>query len=324
MFSKLYAITWTTFIETIRQPVFNVLLWTALFWMVVFGPSLSAYSLDSGKDVKILQDVALATILLYGLLASAFSAAHVISREIESRSILTVISKPVPRPLFLIGKFLGVSGALTVGVYLLALALLMLVRHGVMETVVDKFDQPVLVFGLGAILVSLVAAGFGNYVYGWHFTTALTAWIVPLGTAAFALVLFFGKQWEIQPPTKDFGNLQLFYALINILFAVLILGAFAIALATRFSQVTTLILCAAVFLFGLLSDYYLGGQQQPLLYQLGFYALPNFQYFWLGDPLTQDLVIPGEQVARCAAYATLYMGAVLALGIALFQTREVS
>ena len=52
--------------------------------------------------------------------------------------------------------------------------------------------------------------------------------------------------------------------------------------------------------------------------------MPNFQFFWLGDPITQGQLIPGAHVALTAAYAGLYALAVLSLGIALFQTREVS
>ncbi len=52
--------------------------------------------------------------------------------------------------------------------------------------------------------------------------------------------------------------------------------------------------------------------------------MPNFQFFWAGDALTQERLIPAAQVARVAGYAVLYSLGVLSLGVALFQTREVS
>ena len=327
MFTKLAAITANTFTETVRQPIYGVLLWVAAFWIAYVSPSLAAFTLVSGSNIKVMMDVSLATMLLYGLLASAFSAVGVITREIESHTVLTVISKPVSRPVFLLGKYLGVTGAVLVGYYFLSLVLFMAARHGVMETASDKFDQPVLIFGLLAVVVSFVAATFGNYMYGWHFSTTLTAWVVPLGTVALALVLCISPQWHLQAPWTDFGNLQLLYATIMAFCAVLILTAFAVALATRFSQVVTLVLCAGVFILGLLSDHYLGRPAQAgesPLYSLFYAAVPNFQFFWPGEPITQELMIPGQQVALAAGYAGLYALAVLSLGVALFPTREVS
>ncbi len=360
MFSKLYAIAGNTFTETIRQPIFVILMLAAGFLLVI-NPSLAAFSLESGKDSKIMIDVGLATLLLYGLLACSFSATSVITREIESHTVLTVVSKPVSRPLFITGKYFGVVAALLVGFYFLCLIFLMTVRHGVMETNADKLDGPVLVFGTLAVLVSVGAATFCNYVYSWHFTTTLTAFLVPTGSLALLGVLLLSREWKPQPIDTDFGNLQVLYAVLLIFFAVAVLAAFAVAIATRFSQVTTLILCAGVLIGGLMMDYAVGrhldgarGQLQKtevrlaatqpavgdelaalqreksrlrtecLRLGIAYALLPNFQYFWVGDAITQDEKIVGDQVAAVAGYAALYALAALGLAVALFQTREVS
>jgi len=334
MLTKTYAILSTTFIETIRQPIYGVLLFVAI-GMLVLNPSIAGFSLEGGGgDDKIMTDVALSTMLLYGLLASVFSATGVITREIESFTVLTVVSKPVSRPIFLIGKFLGVAVAMIVAYYVLSIAFLMTVRHGVMSTNADKFDLPVLWFGFGAIAISLVAASFGNYIYGWHFFSALLGWLVPLATVAFAAALFFDDGFAVKSPLSDFGKLsldqvlQIVYALVLVFLAVMILTAFAVALATRFSQVITLILCCGVFLLGLLSDYYFGlHTDQGPLYNLAYRALPNFQFFWIGDALTQGVKLDPATMARhvlsVAAYAGIYTLAILSFGVALFQTREV-
>ncbi len=323
MHRKFYAIVRNTFVETIRQPIFSVLMWVAVAMLIV-NPSLAQWSLQAGQDNKILQDVGLATLLLFGLVASAFSATGVITREIENRTVLTVISKPVGRLSFLLAKYVGVSGALLVGYYFLCLVLMMTVRHGVMETVSDKYDMPVMVFSGTALAISLIVATFGNYMYGWHFPTALIAWVVPLGTVALALTLFFDPQWVVQSPRSDFGNMQMIYAITTTFFSVLVLTAFAVTISTRFSQVMTLIFCAAVFCLGLLSDYLVGQYvEQSLVYKALYAALPNFQFFWLADALTQDQTIPGAHVLRLMAYSALYIPAVLAMGVAMFQTREV-
>jgi hypothetical protein len=326
MLAKLFAIAKTTLLETIRQPIYGVLLWVAA-GLLIINPSIAGFTLEGNEgDIKVVKDVGLATLLLYGLLASVFSATSVITREIEAHTVLTVVSKPVHRPVFLLGKYLGVCGAVLVGYYFLSLVFLLSVRHGTMATASDRFDVPVLLFSAIALVVSLLAATFGNYVYGWHFPTALTAWVVPLATAAFGAVLFVSKEWKIQPPGTDFGNMQMVYAIAMTFFGVLILTAFAVALATRFSQVATLLLCAGVYVLGLLSDHYLGRPASgsgAWLYHLLYAAVPNFQFFWAGDALTQQRMIPAMQVAQVAAYSVCYALGVLGLGVALFETREV-
>ncbi len=332
MGNKLWTITRNTFFETIRQPIFGILMWATVVWIAVFGPTLSAFTLEAGGDTKMLIDNCLATLLLFGLLTSVFSASNVVTREIESHTVLTVISKPVGRPTFFVGKYLGVAAAMFVAYYFLSIVFVMAVRHGVMERASDKYDQPVLVLGSAALVISLVAAGFCNYVYGWNFSTTLTAWIVPLATVALVVTLFFDKQWNPQSPTTYFGYKEsinpmgVYFAILLVFLAVMVLTAFAVAFATRFSQVVTLVLCSGVFLLGLLSDYYFGPghkHEQTQLAKLLYGVLPNFQFFWLGDAITQQIDIPAAHVRRVCAYAGIYIAAVLAGGVALFQTREV-
>jgi len=324
MFSKLAAIAANTFTETIRQPVYSILVWVAIFWVALVSPSLAAFSLEIGNDAKVMQDVGLATLLLYGLLASVFSATGVITREIESQTVLTVVSKPVSRPLFVVGKYVGVTTAILVGYYLVSLTFFMAARHGTMETAADQWDQPVWTFGLVAVGLAVLAGAFGNYFYGWNFFTTLTATVVPAMTLALGLVLFISPKWAWQPPWTDFHDGQLASAVIMMFFAVVILTAFAVAFSTRFSQVVTFMLCVGMLLLGLLSDYYLGlRQDEGQIFQLAYHVLPNFQFFWVGSALTQELTINPALVGNTAAYTLLYTLAVLGLGVALFQNREV-
>lgn len=330
MWTRLLAIARTTFLETLRQPIFGVLIWTTVA-LLLLNPLLAAYSLEHGKDIKIMIDVALSTLLLYGLLISVFSATGVITREIESYTVLTVLSKPVSRATFLVGKYLGVAAAIVVGFYFLVVVFLMTMREGVLETSAQHADWPTIVFGLVALGISLTVATFCNYVYGWHFFSTLTAWITPLATAALVAALCFKRgEWTVQNPASEFGpdgqfgGPEIFYACLLVLLATLVLTAFAVAISTRFSQVMTLTFCAGILLLGLLSDYYVGRRtDEGLLFKLLYVAIPNFQFYWVGDALTQDLKIAWQHVARVAGYSAAYIAAVLAVGVAVFEPREV-
>lgn len=322
MFPKLTAIAANAFTETIRQPLYGVLMWSFMLWLAL-SPSLAAFSLEAGGDVKIVKGVGVASLLLYGLLASVFAATGVITRELESRTVLTVISKPVSRTTFLLGKYLGVTGAVLIAYYILSLAFILTIRHGVMETVSDNLDGPVWIFGLSAVLISGVVAAFGNYAYGWHFSSTLTYCIAPLGTVAWILVLLLDKEWKPQPITKDF-DLPLLMAVMLSFMGTMVLTSFAVTLSTRLSQGATLLLCSMIYVVGLLSNFYIGQHLSahwimPVLFNI----VPNFQYFWVEDALTEGLLFDPLLVFKVGAYTIAYCLAILSLGVAMFQTREV-
>ena len=126
MFQRFYTVAFITFVETIRQPIYSViLLVTAL--LLILNVSLAGYTFED--DDKLLLDLGLSTLLLSGLFLSAFSAAGVLSREIENKTVLTVISKPISRPLFILGKFAGLMAALVVAFYLSFLVFLLAQRQ---------------------------------------------------------------------------------------------------------------------------------------------------------------------------------------------------
>ena len=64
------------------------------------------------------------------LAAAAFIATAALSREIERKTVLTVVSKPVPRPAVVIGKYLGASGALLTATVPMVIFLHIALRHG--------------------------------------------------------------------------------------------------------------------------------------------------------------------------------------------------
>src|SRR5690606_29714011 len=115
MFNKLWAVTVNSFTETIRQPIYGILVLVTV-GLLVFNVGIAGYTLED--DNKLLKDLGLSTLLLSGLFISAFSASGILSQEIENKTVLTVVSKPISRPVFLLGKFAGLAGALAVAFYL--------------------------------------------------------------------------------------------------------------------------------------------------------------------------------------------------------------
>ncbi|MFQ6048978.1 MAG: hypothetical protein ACE5K7_06405, partial [Phycisphaerae bacterium] len=183
-------------------------------------------------------------------------------------------------------------------------------------------DLPVIVFGCGALLVAVLVSTFGNYFYGWHFGPTAVALATPLMTAAMILIWLIGPKWQLQPITTDIDP-QLLAAMLLVLLAVLVLAAVAVAASTRLGQVMTMVVCTGAFVLGLISSYAFGRfKDQSLLANIGYRITPELTFFWLGDALTQGQNVTAAHVGWVCLYAVLYIAAVLALGVSLFQRRE--
>jgi len=318
---QLSSITRVTFVEAVRQPIFVILLLAGTLLMVI-NPSISGYSMEPGAgDNKMLVDLGLGMVFTAGMFLAAFTATGVIHQEMQSKTALTVVSKPVPRPVFILGKFLGVSGAITIATYLLMLVFMLTLRHRVLQNKQDPLDWPVILFGLGAVLLALGIAGSANYLYKKVFTSTFIYVLMITLTGGFALVTVINKKWGFQSPITDFvadGNRIAEVAVggVLILQGLLIITAFAVALSTRFSQVVTLVTCAVIIGIGIasgtlsqLANSSVGIEPSAPVIQsirtlmdadlpaarksiyLGakfiYIVAPNFQYHWPADAISQ-------------------------------------
>lgn len=193
--NKLAAIIANTFLQTVRQPIFAILVLATLGSFVI-APPLTAWTLDD--DNKMLRDLGLSTLLIQGLFLAAFSAAGVISIEIEQKTVMTVVSKPLPRVLFVFGKFIGVFAAVTVAHYVATIAFLMCMRHGVIQRASESPDPTVILLGPGLVLLMLLAASIANYLFDWKFLPTAVAFIVPALTAAICVLAFIDRDWKLK------------------------------------------------------------------------------------------------------------------------------
>ncbi|MEZ6241789.1 MAG: ABC transporter permease [Phycisphaerales bacterium] len=257
------AIARNAFVESIRQPVFLglVLLSGVLQFLNTWATGFSmGYHNTPGEvtgDNKLLFDVGLATVFVCGLLIAAFTSTSVISREIENKTVLTVVSKPIGRARVVIGKYLGVTGALVLAVVIMLVFLMLGIRHGVMSTAADEVDVPVVVFGCGSVFLAIFLASVANYLYGWSFSQTAVVAMLPLTIVAYVLVLAISKKWALQPLGTDFKP-EITIACATLSMALLVIAAIATAVSTRLGQVMTIVICAGVFVLGLLSNHLIG------------------------------------------------------------------
>jgi len=79
--------------------------------------------LTAGQDVKIIKDLGLGAIAVFGLFIAIFIGIGLVSKEVERRSIYSLLSKPVSRTQFIAGKYAGLVLTLAVNVGVMTLAL---------------------------------------------------------------------------------------------------------------------------------------------------------------------------------------------------------
>ncbi len=263
MLTTTLAIARNAFVESIRQPVFlglvvlSGVLQLLNTWATGFSMGYRNTPGEVTGDNKLLFDVGLATVFVCGLLIAAFISTSVISREIENKTILTVVSKPIGRARVIIGKYLGVSVAMVIAIIIMLVFLMFGIRHGVMSTAADDVDMPVVVFALGSVFLSIFLASAANYLYGWSFAQTGVVAMLPLTLVAYVIVLFVGKEWALQPLATDFKP-QILLACTALSMALLVVAAIATAVSTRLGQVMTIVICAGVFVLGLLSNHLIG------------------------------------------------------------------
>jgi hypothetical protein len=187
-------------------------------------------------------------------------------------------------------------------------------------------DYPGLVVFSGSILAAYGIAGITNYFMRRPFVSDAVMAMVVMVTVAFAVLEFIPRA-AMRAPNEFAGmDWRMVPASGLILMALLILAALALACSTRLEVIPTLCVCSALFLLGLVSDYFWGTRAMhgsgwaSVLYTV----TPNWQLFWVADLLEGKNPIPLGYLGKAVAYTVGYVGAVLALGLILFEDRELS
>jgi ABC-type transport system involved in multi-copper enzyme maturation permease subunit len=110
MTARVLGIARNTFKEGVRDRLFFAI---GIFAVFVLGSSLLIGPLSLGEQVRITQDVGLAAISIMSFMIAILVGTSIVHREVDKRTIYTVISKPVERWQFIVGKFLGLAATVS-------------------------------------------------------------------------------------------------------------------------------------------------------------------------------------------------------------------
>jgi ABC-type transport system involved in multi-copper enzyme maturation permease subunit len=307
---KTGAVALAAYREGWRQPMFWLILAGGLIgtWISVVLPYFTF-----GDDFKMMKQIGFDIMMLCALLFGVLAASMSVSEEIEGRTAITVMSKPINRRSFLVGKFLGITMASAGMSLLLAVnfnAALMANRafdpineDRTYDPMPEQAKQK-----LVPAVLTVTPTGPAQPV-----ATGAAMWLGEQFAHSFGLLLGFGK--------------------------VMILVAIATALATRLHFVVTLVIALFVFLFGHLAPVIvrvteMSPSQSTGTKLVGFLAnvsnvlLPALEFFNMSPAIIRDTPLDlGGFIAYSLTvfgYAIIYTTIALVVGLLLFEDRDLA
>ena len=308
---KTGAVAQAAYKECWRQPMFWIIMVVGFMasWLAVAIPYFTF-----GDDYKMMKQVGFDLVLLAPLVFGALAASISVSEEIEGRTAITVMSKPINRRSFLMGKFFGVLMACAAMSTLLAANLnLALLANRAFDPINDDRAAAAEVMSDQAkesvkwVVNAANAGGTGPSTLA----DGARLWLAESFTLQFGVLLGFGQ--------------------------VMILVAVATALATRLHFVVSLVSVVIIYAFGHLAPVvadvtsrYKGTNAGAAL--VGFLArvfdvfLPALEYFNLGPAIIRDTPLDLAPFAWYSltvfGYSLLYTAIVLVVGLLLFEDRD--
>jgi ABC-type transport system involved in multi-copper enzyme maturation permease subunit len=253
--ARIWAVAANTFRETVRERVLYNLV---VFAIIMTGSGLLMGELSIRQDEKIIKDIGLASMELFGTLIAIFIGVGLVAKEIERRSLHPLLAKPLGREEFFLGKFAGLGLTLLVNVLVMA--------------------------------------------------------------AGLALTLAFTGR-GVDP--------DLLKAILPIYLGLLVVVALALLFSTLSSSALAAVFTVGMVVAGRFSDVIRNMREVApgaprWLVQFLYYALPNFRNFDFKDRVAYGDPVSLAAMAAVTAYAAVYVGLVLLIGVSAFKSRELS
>jgi len=168
-----------TFREVVRDRVLGGIVAGGL---VLLGVTRLASPLAMGEGLRLTVDLGLSSVTWLGLLVVLTVGTALVSKEIDRRTIFNLISRPLPRPLYLVGKWLGLSAALAAVAAILGLALWTLLAALGHAAYAGAIAEAVYLAALELAVVTSLAVMF-------------SALSTPVLSALYTLGCFLAGQW---------------------------------------------------------------------------------------------------------------------------------
>jgi hypothetical protein len=297
-FPKLAAIAFATAKSEMNTPLYMLLSTVGALALFVF--MWLPYN-TFGEDIKMLKFAALDWMLLIALVQTIWSASSSVAEEVEGRTALTVLSKPVGRRDFILGKFLGISWIVLVMFTVFSAVTLISVAYKPIFDVKEGGKAPVRPNVADPLGLANVEPGrymgLNETEITWQMCHAEMASTIP------AILLVYCET--------------------------VVMAAVSVAISTRIGLVANFIICFAIYAVGHLT---------PLLVQSGLgkfeavtfmgqlisAVLPVLEYFDVKAAIAKGTAVSLAYVGATFVYTALCSAFAMLLALVLFEDRDLA
>jgi ABC-type transport system involved in multi-copper enzyme maturation permease subunit len=162
MLGQTLAIARNTFREAVRDRVLYNLI---LFALLLIGSAIFIGELSAGQEAKIVVDLGLSAMLLFGAFIAIFVGVGLVYKEIEKRTLYAILSKPIGRGQFLLGKYLGLNLTLLLNVVVMGIGVmlaLLYTRRG-WDPLAWRIWPAILLIYFELLIITAVALVFSSF-----------------------------------------------------------------------------------------------------------------------------------------------------------------
>ena len=275
--------------EAIRQPLFLLLLAISSL-ILILNSVMPFFTLED--DVKMLNECGLATLLIAGALLAVWTAGTSITSEIEGKTAMTLLSKPIDRRQFILGKYLGIVQAV---IWMFAILTLLFSMLIFLKVGYDQRERS------------------EDITPKWQWYKVAEVEI------------------PVPHPDRVRVIAQLLPGVALAFLQVCVLGAISVTVATRMPMVMNLVICFTVFVIGNLTEVIVnrtvaGEANESVTFtaRLISMVVPSLSTFNVSSAVATGRVVPQDYLGLSFVYAVTYIGAMLLLGFILFEDRDLA
>lgn len=289
-----------TFLEVITSPLFVILTLVGLVAVLLLGV-IPYFTLVLEDDVKMFKDVAASMTLFVALLLAVLSASKVIDEEIENKTMLTLMSKPIRRGQVILAKFLGVCAAVAVVIAICGVIIM------IFAWLRPPWDRNVAMFSKGAE----------------GFTAKIKDVFYPVDqNIAERRLNQWAHFWSVPP------------IMVLVFLQAAVMTAVSVAISTRLGMALNVMICAVIFVAGHMISFLTldGSWGEYLGVSTLLTIVPQLEHFNIIETLAYKALgtascpwsLVWSYVGLAGLCAVLYCAVALLVGAALFRTRELS